>query len=127
MRARELHSLAVQAGALTVKVVHNIKITNDVRDWLLRHYMDEDVDDPSQLRFIPTLACPRATYDGLGRKVKGPAYELHKGDPQKLTRAVVTAFDNGRKFFAIRFEEDFDERDRYLIEYFDRVWYVLRE
>jgi hypothetical protein len=110
-----------------VKVVRNIQVTEEARDWLLRHYMDADADDPSQLRFIPTLACSLATYDGLGKKIRGPAYDLYKGDPRQLTRAVATAFDNGRKFFAIRFEEDFDERDRYLIEYFDRVWYVLRE
>jgi hypothetical protein len=64
-----------------VKVVRNIRVTDEARDWLLRHYMDADADDPLQLRFIPTLACSLATYDGLGKKIRGPAYDLYKGDP----------------------------------------------
>jgi hypothetical protein len=116
---------ASEAG-FAVKVVHNIRITEEARDWLLRHYMDPDVDDPSQLLFIPTLHHTLATWHN-GKKIQGPAYGLVKGEPRRLRYEVVSPFDNGRKFFAIGLDEPYDASARYLIEYFDRVWYVLKE
>ena len=105
-----------------LKIVRNIRLSDGARDWLLRHYMDPDLDDPSQLRFIPKLRHALATYDSKWNKVAGQHYSLVKGEPRQLRTEVVSPFENGRKFFAIGFAEEFDESARYLIEYFDGVW-----
>lgn len=89
--------------------------------------MDPDVDDPLQLQFIPKLSHHLSIKDGSGKKISGPGYSLVKGEPRLLKTEVVSPFENGRKFFAISFGEKFDEDAQYLIEYFDRVWYVLKE
>ena len=110
-----------------VKIVNNIKVTDEARDWLLRHYTEPDVDHPSSLRSIPKLRYSLANRGGSGVRISGPAYYLVKGEPHRMMGSVVTPFDDGRKFLAVQFGATYDEAARYLVEYFDGVWYVLKE
>ena len=45
----------------------------------------------------------------------------------KLAVELRFALREWAEIFAIGFAEEFDESARYLIEYFDGVWYVLKE
>ena len=110
-----------------MRIVNNIKVTDDARESLLQHYTDPDVDHPSRLRSIPRLNYSLASPGGSSVRISGPAYYLVRGEPQQLMGAVVTPFDNGWKFLAVQFGETYDEKAHYLVEYFDRVWYVLKD
>jgi hypothetical protein len=90
--------------------------------------MEPDTDDPSQLRFIPTLYYTIETRDGAGNKIAGPGYSFGKQRTDRIADHVIAPFDNGRKFIAIRFyPAEHDPKARYFVEYFDGVWYVLTE
>jgi hypothetical protein len=112
----------------SLKIVDNIEITGEAKDWLLRHYMWPDTEDPLQLPEIPLLWYTVETRDGAGRRIAGPRHLLTRQRPDQIGEAVVTAFENGRKFVAVGFDRPpHDDRATYLIEYVDGVWYVLRQ
>jgi hypothetical protein len=111
-----------------VKIVDNIEINAEAQEWLLRHYMWSDTDDPSQLLYIPHLWYTFETRDGTGTRIAGPRHLLSMQRPGQLGKAVVTAFENGCKFVAIDFDTaPHDGRASYLVEYADGVWYVLKQ
>jgi hypothetical protein len=111
-----------------VKLVCNVKLSSEAQNWVLRHYMEPGTDDPSRLLFIPTLTYSLETRDGAGKKIAGPRHLFGKQRTDRLARYVIAPFDDGRKFFAIDlYPEKHDERASYLVEYFDGVWYVLKE
>jgi hypothetical protein len=110
-----------------MNVVKSVKLSSEARDWVLRHYMEPDTDDPSRLLFMPCLTYSLETRDGAGKKIAGPRYIFGKQRTDRLAPYVTCPFDNGRKFIAIAFyPEEHDERASYLVEYFDHVWYVLK-
>jgi hypothetical protein len=111
-----------------VKIVNNIKFTDEARDWVLRHYIEPHTDDPSQLLFIPTLGYSLETRDGGGKKVAGPRFVFGKQRIDRLDRHVISPFDNGRKFIAMRlYPAEHDANASYVVEYLDGVWYLLKE
>lgn len=112
-----------------MKLADNIRISDEAGNWILRHYMWPDTDDPSQLHYVPILVYSLETTDGVGRKIAGSRHFLSMQRPGLIGgNAVVTAFENGRKFVAIDFYPvPHDENARYMVEYADRVWYVLKE
>ena len=38
---------------------------------------------------------------------------------------VISPFDNGRKFFTISFQGEFDDGKNYIVEYFDGITYIF--
>ena len=84
-----------------MKIFHNIKVTNEARDHLLKHYMEPDVNHPSQLRFIPTFDYVLAYKDSAGIVIKDAivGYILAKTPIEMIKNQIISPFDNGRKFF----------------------------
>ena len=112
-----------------MRVVHNIRVADEARDYLLRHYMEGDVDDPSQLRCMPGFSYVEAYKDAAGNVIKDVivGYILSNTEADRIVDEVISPFDNGRKFFAIEFREKFDENSEYIVEYFDGITYILKE
>ena len=111
-----------------MKIVRNIKFSDEARNWVLCHYMWSDTDDLSELLYIPTLYYTLETRDGAGDKIAGPGFSFGKQRSDRLADHVIAPFDNGHKFIAIRFcPAEHDEKASYMIEYFDGIWYVLKE
>jgi hypothetical protein len=113
-----------------VRIAHNIKVDDDIRKRLLDHYTEQDVDHPLHLQRILAFHYLVAVRDGAGNLIDGCklGYFLAQQPVSYLTREIVFPFDNGRKFFAIWFHpEEFDENAYYILEYFDKIWYILME
>jgi len=78
--------------------------------------------------FVPALTYFLETRDGTGKRIAGPRHFFGKQRTDHLAEYVISPFGNGRKYIAINFcPEEHDGRARYLVEYLDGVWYVLRE
>jgi hypothetical protein len=111
-----------------VKTVRNVRLSDEAQNWIRRHYMEPDTDDPSRLLFLPTLTYSLETRDGAGKRIAGPRHIFGKQRTDRLAGYVISPFDYGRKFIAITFyPEEHNEDASYLVEYFDGVWYVLKE
>jgi hypothetical protein len=112
-----------------MRVVRNIRVSDEARDYLLRHYMERDVDHPSQLRSMPGFSYVEAYKDAAGNVLKDVivGYILSKTETDRIMDDVISPFDNGKKFFAIEFRDEFDEYSTYIVEYFDGITYILKE
>ena len=112
-----------------MQIRYNVKVSDEAQDHLLKHYMEPDANHPSQLRFIPTFDYVLPYKDGSGNVIKDAVvgHILVKRRYDNLVDEIVSPFDNGKKFFAIVFQEQFDEEATYNIEFFFGITYILKE
>jgi hypothetical protein len=112
-----------------VKIHRNISLSKEAEAFIKERYVEPDVRDFSELRFIPRFIYVIAVTDAHGNSFKDAilGYNLCRTPVHSLEDAIVFSFDGGRKFFAIRFEPDvFDETAEYLFEHFEGVNYILK-
>ncbi len=106
----------------------NIALEECALALLRRNYWEPDVGDPLELRQIPTFVHFDACWDAQGRPVRNYrlGYVLCRMPFDPADDVVVASFDGGRRFFAVRFREPFNQRASYRIEHFDGTTYILK-
>jgi hypothetical protein len=112
-----------------MKICRNISLSKEAEAFINERYIEPDVRDFSELRFVPAFQYVTAVKDAKGDRIKNAVlgYNLGRTPAQSLTDSVVFSFDSGRRFFAIRFyPNEFDEAAEYLLEHFEGVNYILK-
>jgi len=112
-----------------VRIHRNISLSKEAEAFINERYIEPEVRDFCELRFVPMFSYVIAVTDAQGNSFKDAilGYNLWRMPVHSLEDAIVFSFDGGRKFFAIRFEpDDFDETAEYLLEHFEGVNYILR-
>jgi hypothetical protein len=112
-----------------MKIYQNISLSTEAEAFIKERYIEPDVREFSELRFVPTFKYVLAVKDAAGNKIEEAilGYNLGRMPAHSLDDSVVFSFDKGRKFFAIRFYPDeFDETAEYLLEHFAGANYILK-
>lgn len=113
-----------------VEIKRNILVSPRAEKLLLKQYLEEDKDHPSELNIIPKLIYVVAYKDGDGNIIGGEilGYRLVRGDLKHTNDKLVFPFENGKKFFTIEFSnEEYDETCQYYLDYEDDAILLLKD
>jgi hypothetical protein len=110
-----------------MKLATNIALNTEALKYILRHYVEPDVEDISHLSFMPTLRYVSACRNPDGSIIKEATvgYLLFRSQPGMLRDPVYASLPGGKRFFAIEFHEPYQVDQQYIIEYFDGAIYVI--
>ncbi|CAN7388294.1 hypothetical protein LJR255_002377 [Pararhizobium sp. LjRoot255] len=113
-----------------MEIKKNILVSPRAEKLLLKHYMEDDKDHPSELNIIPKLIYVVAYKDGHGNIIDGEVlgYRLVRGEIKYTNDKLAFPFQNGRKFFTVEFSaEEYDDTCQYYLDYEDGSILLLKE
>lgn len=112
-----------------MRIYDNVELSPEAHELLLKNYWCGDTSNVEEISFLPSLQYVIAYKDADGNPITTEklGYRLFRTESDRFEQAKIFRFDNGQKYFAVFFEEEFDEKSAYIVEYFDETIFLLKK